>query len=158
MRQAVGPDGHVYGVDLSTAMLAGARDLVRRRGWGNFTLTRRDAVNYFAPQPLDAVLFGFSYATMPHHLKVLQHAVSQLRPGGRVVIMDARPPSGPLKRFFLPFGIWLMQKTLLGNPLLQPWEHLAGVTDNCETKDYLFSSYYVSRGIKPFAAMVEAAE
>ena len=39
-------------------------------------------------------MFGLSYNTMPHHLAVLHHAWNQLRPGGRLVVMDAKLPPG----------------------------------------------------------------
>src|SRR5262249_33037382 len=145
----VGPSGHIYGVDLSAVMLATARKELARQGLENVTLVQRDAANYTAPEPLDAVIFGFSYNTMPHHLSVLQQALAQLRPGGRVVIMDAKLPNGWMGKLITPFAIWLMRQTLLGNPLMRPWEHLAAVTDNCNMREFLLSSYYICRGTKP---------
>ena len=94
LREAVGPSGRVYGVDLSTGMLAKARALCEQRRWRNVELTHEDAADYIAPEPLDGVMFGLSYNTMPHHLTVLRHAWKQLRPGGRIVIMDAKVPPG----------------------------------------------------------------
>jgi len=148
LRDAVGRSGHVYGVDLSHGMLAKARETCAQRGWSNVTLTHADALEYTAPQPLDGVLFGLSYNTMPNHQAVLRQAMSQLRPGGRVVIMDAKLPRGPANQMILPFSMWLMKRTLLGNPLIKPWEHLKAVTDRFEIEDYLFGSYYICRGIK----------
>lgn len=43
LREAVGPEGHVVGVDLTGAMLDRARGLVERRGWENVSLVRGDA-------------------------------------------------------------------------------------------------------------------
>ena len=71
------------------------------------------------------MLFSLSYNTMPHHLTVLREAWKQLRPGGRLVIMDAKLPPGRGGRLVLPFSLWLMRRTMLGNPLIQPWEDLA---------------------------------
>ena len=159
LRDAVGPTGHVFGVDLSPAVLARASDLIERQGWTNFTLVQRDAADFSAPAPFDAVMFGLSYNTMPHHLRVLQNALAQLRPGGRVVIMDAKVPDGRIGKLMMPLAIWLMKKTLLGNPLIRPWEHLAGMTDRFEMEQFLLTSYYVCRGVKPhFARMLQAAE
>ena len=70
-------------------------------------MTQDDAANYNAPEPLDGVLFGFSYNTMPHHLAVLEHALRQLRPGGRLVIMDAKLPPGRGGQLILPFSLGL---------------------------------------------------
>jgi demethylmenaquinone methyltransferase/2-methoxy-6-polyprenyl-1,4-benzoquinol methylase len=152
LREAVGRNGHVYGVDLSKGMLSKARALCERQGWSNVTLVHADALEFEARRPLDGVLFGLSYNTMPNHQEVLRHALSQLRPGGRIVIMDAKLPRGPANSLILPFSLWLMKRTLLGNPLIRPWEHLEAVTERFEMEDYLFGSYYICRGVKPVAA------
>ena len=71
-------------------------------------------------------MFGLSYNTMPHHLAVLHDAWNQLRPGGRLVVMDAKLPPGLGGRLILPFSLWLMKRTMLGNPLIKPWEDVRG--------------------------------
>ena len=43
LREAVGQDGRVVGVDLTGAMLDRARGLVERRGWENVSLVQADA-------------------------------------------------------------------------------------------------------------------
>jgi ubiquinone/menaquinone biosynthesis C-methylase UbiE len=149
LREAVGPQGKVYGVDISTGMLSKARALCESNHWDNVELIQSDAAEYVPPQPLDGVMFGLSYNTMPHHLVVLRHAWNQLRPGGRLVIMDAKLPPGLGGRLVLPFSLWLMKKTMLGNPLIRPWEDLARLADDFEMEEFMFGSYYVCRGIKP---------
>jgi ubiquinone/menaquinone biosynthesis C-methylase UbiE len=120
LRKAVGDTGHVYGVDLSAGMLTRARKLSDRHQWRNVTLVHGDAGDYQAPEPLDGVLFGFSYSTMPHHHAVLLQALAQLRPSGRVCVMDATLPAGAWGRVILPLSVWLMKHTLLGNPYIHP--------------------------------------
>ena len=148
LREAVGASGKIYGVDLSAGMLARARELCRREQWSNIELTQCDAVSYLAPEPLDAILFGLSYNTMPHHLAVLREAWAQLRPGGRLVIMDAKLPPGLGGRLVLPFGLWLMKHTMLGNPLIKPWEDLARLAGSIEMEQFMFGSWYICRAIK----------
>ena len=93
-------------------------------------------------------MFGLSYNTMPHHLTVLREAWDQLRPGGRLVIMDAKLPPGLGGRLVLPFGLWLMKHTMLGNPLIKPWEDLARLAGPIEMEQFMFGSWYISRAIK----------
>lgn len=149
LRDAVGPTGMVYGVDLSAGMLAKASEMCARNQWDNVTLIQSDAVDFEAPKPLDAVLFGLSYNTMPHHLAVLRHAWRQLRPAGRLAIMDAKAPSGPCSTLTLRLGVWLMKHPLLGNPLIQPWKHLVALADEFSMEEFLFGSYYICHGSKP---------
>ena len=130
---------------------------MRRRRWSNVEVAQGDAADYLAPEPLDGVLFGLSYNTMPHHLVVLQRALQQLRPGGRLVIMDGKVPAGRGGKLTLPFGLWLMRHTMLGNPLIKPWQDLAAVVDDFEMEEFLFGSWYVCWGTKSARAQVEAS-
>jgi ubiquinone/menaquinone biosynthesis C-methylase UbiE len=148
LHEAVGKSGRIYGVDISSGMLARARDLSAHGRWSNVCLTQADALDYRAPEPLDAVLFGLSYNTMPHHLAVLHNAWNQLRSGGRVVIMDAKLPPGRGGELVLPFSLWLMKRTMLGNPLIRPWEDLARLTNDFSMEHFMFDSYYIATGVK----------
>jgi ubiquinone/menaquinone biosynthesis C-methylase UbiE len=152
LREAVGPSGRVYGVDLSAGMLAKARELCARRQWSNVEVVQDDAAAYLAPEPLDGVLFGLSYNTMPHHRIVLQQALRQLRPGGRVVIMDGKLPGGFGGRMLLPFSLRLMKLTMLGNPLIKPWNDLAAAVDGFAMEEFLFGAWYICWGTKPAGA------
>lgn len=148
LRSAVGSRGRVYGVDLSPGMLSRAHELTARNRWSNVALTQGDAIDYVAPRRLDGVLFSLSYNTIPHHHAVLCHVWSQLRPGGSLVIMDAKPPPGRWGEVILPLCVWLMKRTVLGNPYIQPWKHLATMTEHLEMEEFLFGSYYICRGIR----------
>jgi ubiquinone/menaquinone biosynthesis C-methylase UbiE len=149
LHDAVGPAGNVYGVDISPGMLRKAQSLRDASHWNNIELSECDAADYTAPAPLDGVLFSLSYNTMPHHRTVLRRAWQQLRPGGCLVIMDAKLPPGLGGRLLLPFSLWLMKHTMLGNPLIQPWKELAAITDRFDMSERLFASYYICRAIKP---------
>jgi ubiquinone/menaquinone biosynthesis C-methylase UbiE len=149
LRDAVGPEGRVYGVDLSPGMLRKAHKLCRRRRWTNVVLIEGDAADYAAPEPLDGALFSFSYNTMPHHRRVLRQVWKQLRAGGRLVIVDAKLPPGLCGKLVLPFALWLMKRTLLGNPFVRPWEHHASLVDDFKMEEFRFASFYICSGSKP---------
>jgi demethylmenaquinone methyltransferase/2-methoxy-6-polyprenyl-1,4-benzoquinol methylase len=149
LHEAVGRTGHVYGVDLSPGMLGKARRLRDANGWGNISLIQCDAADFRSPEPLDGVFFSLSYNTMPHHLTVLRQAWRQLRPGGRLVIMDAKLPPGLAGHLILPFSLWLMKRTMLGNPYIRPWEDLRHFVANFDQQEFLFGSYYICRAVKP---------
>jgi demethylmenaquinone methyltransferase/2-methoxy-6-polyprenyl-1,4-benzoquinol methylase len=147
LRAAVGDNGRVYGVDISPGMLAKARHLRARHRWTNIHLIEQDALHFVAPAPLDGVMFGLSYNTMPHHLMVLRHAWSLIRPGGTLVIMDARLPAG--LEIMQPFSLWLMKRTVLSNPLIKPWEDLARLAGSIEMDQYMLGAWYICRAVKP---------
>ena len=146
--RAVGTHGHVYGVDLSEGMLAEAGKLCVRQGWHNVTLTRADASRYTAPELVDGVIFSLSYAVMPHHREVLQQAWEQLRPGGHLVVVDARLPAGMIGKVLRPFVMWTSRLTVLGNPDIRPWDDLRALTDDVDYEEAQFGTYYICRGRK----------
>jgi len=149
LRQAVGPTGRVYGVDISPGMLAKAQELCDRQYWTNVDLIEADAAEYVAPEPLDGAMFGLSYNTMPHHLMVLRQVWNQIRPGGHLVIMDAKLPPGLGGKLVLPFGLWLMKRTMLGNPYIRPWEDVARLSGDFAMEEFMFGSWYICRAVKP---------
>lgn len=148
LRDAVGSEGCIYGVDLSEGMLEKAETRCARRNWDNVRLVRSDAAEYTAPDPVDGVLFSLSYATLPHHREVLRHAWNQLRAGKYLVIMDAKVPPGLLGSLLLPYSVWIMKRTVLGNPFIRPWDELRELTGDFEMREMLWGCYYICRGRK----------
>jgi hypothetical protein len=51
----------------------------------------------------------------------------------------------------LPFSLWLMKHTMLGNPLVHPWQELGVVADQVDMSECMFSSYYICSATKPIA-------
>jgi ubiquinone/menaquinone biosynthesis C-methylase UbiE len=151
LQRAIGLRGKIYGVDISPRMLDKAKERCNANNWRNVELQICDAADYTAPGPIDGILFSLSYNTMPHHRMVLRRAWDQLRPGGRLVIMDAKVPSGPAEKIILPFSLWLMKHTMLGNPLIKPWKELAEIAEVVHMDEYLFKSYYICHAMKPGA-------
>jgi len=130
-------------------MLEKAKELRAKQGWENVSLIHSDAINFSSPEEVDAVFFSLSYATIPHHKQVLEHAWNQLRPGGNLVIMDAKLPAGILGKVLLPYSVWIMKRTVLGNPLIRPWEELRELTKQFSMEELLFGTYYICCGRKP---------
>jgi ubiquinone/menaquinone biosynthesis C-methylase UbiE len=153
LRQAVGPQGHIFGVDLSEGMLSKARQLCTKRKWENVTLIHSDASSYAVPDAVSGVIFSLSYATIPHHKEVLRHAWEQLQAGKNLVIMDAKLPPGIRGRLLLPYTVWIMKRTVLGNPFIQPWRDLADLSEQFKMEEQLFGSYYICRARKPLATV-----
>lgn len=146
--EAVGEEGRVYGVDLSEGMLDEARELSASAGWRNVNLIRADATEYSLPHPVDGVIFSLSYAVIPEHRQALRHAWEQLRPGGYLVIMDAKLPSGFTGKLLHPFVVWASRATVLGNPYVRPWDELRELTDEVDYEEVQFETYYICRGRK----------
>jgi demethylmenaquinone methyltransferase/2-methoxy-6-polyprenyl-1,4-benzoquinol methylase len=146
--EAVGAEGQVYGVDLSEGMLSEIKQLCAQAGWHNVELIQADASDYILPKYVDGVIFSLSYAVIPHHQAALRHAWNQLRPGGYLVIMDAKLPSGILGKLLYPLVVVISKLTVLGNPDVRPWDELRALTDEVDYEEAQFGTYYICRAKK----------
>ncbi len=148
MQDAVGPGGRILGVDLSEKMLARSQALCERRGWNNVTLVRTNALDYRAPGKLDAVLLSLSYSVMQNREQVLSHVWSQLRTGGRVVIVDGKTMPGIVGRLLHPLIILEMKATVLGDPDHNAYADLRALTNDIHVEEELFGAYFICQGRK----------
>lgn len=92
LREAVGPGGRLVGLDVSRGMTRAARRRVRDGGWRNVEVVRGDARR----PPITSGTFDAAYAAMslsavPDPAAAIEATRNALRPGGRFVVLDARP-------------------------------------------------------------------
>ncbi len=155
LERALGPGGQIAGIDVSDGMLARARRRCAHRGWNNVALVEGDAALLDAAGtvvagPFDAALFSLSYAVIPERRRALRAAWERLVPGGRLVVMDARPPPGLRGRIVRPVMSWVSRTTVLGDPDVRPWDDLAelagagGPGGRVETEEILAGTYFIS--------------
>ena len=71
--------------------------------------------------------------------------------------MDAKLPPGLGGRMILPFSLWLMKRTMLGNPLIKPWEDVARLAGTIEMEQFMFGSWYICAATKPLTAPAPTA-
>ena len=86
---AVGPEGRVVALDYSDGMLRRARARVKRHGWRNVELVQGDAARLEGVEgPFDAVMSTWAMGIVDDLPAALDRAVSVLKPGGRLAILD----------------------------------------------------------------------
>ena len=85
--QAVGPAGRVVGVDASEGMLRAARRRIDRAGWAHVTVDHGHAEAADLTQA-DAVFCALGLTVIPNWRTVLDRMRQQLRPGGRIGVLD----------------------------------------------------------------------
>ena len=94
LAEAVGPTGHVIGVDLSTGMLRRARARADRGGLPNVTLVHSDMRDYEVPKGVAAVLATFSLEMVPEHDVVVGVVAKRLAAvDGRAAVLGLRRPA-----------------------------------------------------------------
>jgi S-adenosylmethionine-diacylgycerolhomoserine-N-methlytransferase len=88
------PNARFFGIDVSTEMLTSAISAISRRGLTNRIRVAHCDGTAFDPQALfgvpsyDHVMISYSLSMIPDWRHVLQAAVSHLKPGGRLHIVD----------------------------------------------------------------------
>lgn len=65
LREAVGEEGRIVGVDLTDAMLDQAGQRIVRQGWSNVMLVQCDAATYEFPPEVQGVLSTFALTLVP---------------------------------------------------------------------------------------------
>ncbi|WP_115862732.1 class I SAM-dependent methyltransferase [Halorussus litoreus] len=96
LRERVGPEGRVVGVDFTRGMLDTARDRIERErpvtgrnGWRNVHLVRADATEIEFRDPPDAILATFVVGMLADPAAAVHRWADQLAPGGRLALLDA---------------------------------------------------------------------
>jgi demethylmenaquinone methyltransferase/2-methoxy-6-polyprenyl-1,4-benzoquinol methylase len=100
LREGVGDDGAVVGLDYSPGMVRRAQDRVAQADWSNVAVVRTDATELsLAPESVDAALTTFALHTMEDADAVVANVHDALVPGGRFVALDSRGfQDWPLRR------------------------------------------------------------
>ncbi|WP_029587084.1 class I SAM-dependent methyltransferase [Bradyrhizobium sp. URHD0069] len=88
------PEARFFGIDVSTEMLTSAISAISRRGLADRIRLAHGDGTAFDPQALfgvptfDYVMISYSLSMIPDWRRVLQAAVTRLKPGGRLHIVD----------------------------------------------------------------------
>lgn len=95
MANAVGPGGHVTGLDFSENMLEVAKKKVK--GYDNIELIHGNAMDMpFEDNQFDYVTIGFGLRNLPDFEKGLAEIYRVLKPGGMIVILETSHPTMPV--------------------------------------------------------------
>lgn len=125
LAKAVGPSGHVYGVEIQPEMLAALAQNMRQRNVANVTGVLGSADDPKLPEPVDLVLMVDVYHEFSQPAEMMAAVFRQLKPGGRVAFVEYRgeDPSVPIKPLHKMTAAQV-RKEMSALPL----EHVATVT------------------------------
>lgn len=103
LRELVGEEGHVVGVDLTPAMLDIARAQIERHGWKNVEVREADAANLPFPEAsFDKVICAFALNIIPDYVRAIEEVKRVLVPGGRFVSLEMEAKIHNLPRWLQP--------------------------------------------------------
>ncbi len=145
LREAVGAQGEVVGIDISPEMMRIARQRVAAAGWQNFTLLESPIESAQIPGPLDAVLFNFTHDVMRSPL-ALKRIFAATRPNARIAIAGMK---------YLPW--WMAPANIIvrlkARPYMttfegleKPWDLASPYLSAFDWRPVLFGAGYIGWG------------
>ena len=144
----VAPGGTVIGADLAEKMVERARKTATARGWTGVEFVETDALEYSPPSPVDAVVFSLSLSTMEDPQATLTRAVSWLKPGGQLVILDSIPDP---RRPWAQLVIFLKSPRVGAGPTCIPIDFAEIHLEEVEIQTFLMGVYTLVSARKPNA-------
>lgn len=101
----------IIGIDFSAKMIEIANRKKQVNNWANVDFKCMDMYNFQQTKPVDTVIFCLALTAIPDSTKALKKAMSLLRPGGQLIIIDSIPLN---KRWWHPFtNIYIYLKSLV---------------------------------------------
>lgn len=92
LMEKIGPEGELFGVDISSEMLACAKHRVDLAGWKNVTLVESDIAEHEFPKTLNGVFSTGVFGYLNQREEIIEKISQSLVPGGRLVIVDGKRP------------------------------------------------------------------
>jgi SAM-dependent methyltransferase len=147
LRDAVGAEGRVIGLELSPHMAAQARARVDRHGWDNVTIVNAPAEDAEIERSADAVLFFLTHDVM-RSPAAIENTLGHVRDAGRVVAFGAKLP--PLWAFPLIPLVWLVGRRYVTTyeGVRKPWDLLKRSVPSLSVRSALFGCAYFAWGSK----------
>lgn len=147
LREGVGAEGRVIGIELSPEMAAEARDRIERHGWRNVTIINVAAEDAHIDASADAALFFLTHDIMRSE-SALDQALGPVRVGGRVVAFGAKLP--PFWAFPLIPLVWLVGRPYVTTyeGVRAPWGHLGRWVPDLRVRPALLGTTYFAWGTK----------
>jgi len=148
LRDKVGPEGGVVGIEESPEMAAVAREHIACEGWDNVTVVQAPAEDAEIGLTADAALFCAVHDILQSP-EALRNVVTGLRPGAWVAAGGGK--------WAAPMMVALNSMTgMLHAPYVRdfsgfdrPWRHLERLVQDVQVQEMAFGSGYVMTGRTP---------
>ncbi len=146
--ETVGKDGFILGFDYSQEMLDAAKQFSERNGWNNIKLIQGDAAQLkITEKNFDGIVSVLGISAIPGWEKALNRCYDLLRPGGKMVVCDARLFTGifkilnPLVRLiYSKFAAWDSSKNIP--------EKMKEIFGNVEIENLNLGTFFIAVSVK----------
>lgn len=139
--QVIDDSAKIIGIDFSRQMIAIANRKKEANSWRNVQFECMDMYDFSPTQKVDAVVFCLALTAMPDYQKALDHALSILKPGGQLLIVDSIPLHS---RWYHPLTntyIYLKSLVVGAKPVAEIFEYIDRKTISVEKKTMVLGVY-----------------
>jgi demethylmenaquinone methyltransferase/2-methoxy-6-polyprenyl-1,4-benzoquinol methylase len=145
LKDKLGPQGRIVGIEPSPDMLTRARMRVGRQRWSGITLLAASAANAPLHGKADGALFHFTHDVL-RDAASLDHVFAHLKPGARVVATGLQwaPAWLPLTNLFV-LGAAMYSVTCMAG-LGKPWDLLADRLCDVQVRPLPWMGLYITTG------------
>jgi trans-aconitate methyltransferase len=151
LREKVGPEGGVVGIEESPEMAEVAREHIAEEGWGNVTVVQSPAEEAEIEVAADAALFCAVHDILQSP-DALRNVLGSLRPGAWVAAGGGKWAAPAMVAVNI-------QARMLHAPYVQsfegfdrPWLHLEQLVEDVSVRELAFGSGYLMTGKAPASA------
>jgi SAM-dependent methyltransferase len=145
LRERIGPEGTIIGVDAAPDMLTVAADRVAAAGWSNVVLIEAPVEDATLPGQVDHALFCAVHDVMQSGA-ALDHVLGRVRPGGGVAAGGGK--WGPAWAIGLNAGVLALHAPFVRDftGFDKPWTHLAARVPGLRVREVAMGAGYVASG------------
>ena len=144
------PDGvTITGIDFSEQMIATAKRKKEQNQWTNVNFECMDMYDFTPKNEVDAVIFCLALTAIPDSTKALTKAMSILKPGGQLLILDSIPLNS---RWYHPIAnIYTYTKSIIvgAKPTKSILNYITENLLNVTIKERVFGVYLLISAYKP---------
>ena len=148
LREKVGPDGHVVGIEDSPEMAAVAREQIAGEGWRNVTVVQAPAEDAQIAATADAALFCAVHDILQSP-DAVRNILSRLRPGAPVAAGGGKWAAPWMVAVNLPVRMLHAPYVRSFEGFRRPWRHLEQLTEDVHVREVALGSGYIMTGHAP---------
>ncbi len=141
--------GKIIGIDFSKKMIAIADRKKNQNNWPNVQFKCMDMYDFEPDREVDAVIFCLALTAIPNSIKALEKAVSILKPGGQMIILDSIPLSS--RWYHLLANIYMIAKSMIvgAKPNRSILDYINENLADIVIKERVFGVYTLISAFKP---------
>ena len=148
LRDKVGPEGGVVGIEESPEMAAVAREHIACEGWDNVTVVQAQAEDAEIGLTADAALFCAVHDILQSP-DALRNVLTRLRPGAWVAAGGGKWAAPVMVALNSMVGVLHAPYVRDFSGFDRPWRHLERLVEDVRVEEMAFGSGYVMTGRTP---------